>query len=338
MRISLLAACAIAGIALTACGADIGNETPPASSATVPPAASTPTSVAPKPRAVDPANMTAAAVFGGDMLGVEVTTDLCEFLRPADLEALGTARVADPQGFARCAIEIAAPAGPSTVYAGRFFDSVAKPVKGEPKALAGGLKEFGGGTAGGCATQLVFPDNVGLRVWATGPGADLCPLVRSAIDAMVGRFADGTATPRPVPAGSLARLDACALLPADVSKAVPGARPGREAQLDRHVCSSAPSNKAYGVLALAVGYAPVADGRSVSEVVGGRPTVVSTRARAEGGKFFCEASTSVRPVENKDLPGVAEFAVAEVVTFTEPKDCSAAKALAEVLWPTLPAA
>lgn len=108
--------------------------------------------------------------------------------------------------------------------------------------------------------------------------------------------------------------------------------------MDRHVCSSAPSNKAYGVLALAVGYAPAADGRSVSEVVGGRPTIVSTRARADGGKFYCEASTSVRPVENKDLPGAAEFAVAEVVTFTAPKDCSAVMALAEVLWPTLPPA
>jgi hypothetical protein len=336
MRTSLLAACAIAGLTLTACAADGGTETPPASSATAPPMTSS--SVAPKPRTVDPANMTAAAVFGGDMLGVDVTTDMCEFLRPDDLNDLGTSRVADPHGFARCAIEIAAPAGPNTVYAGRFFDVAAKPVKGAPKALAGGLKEYGGGSAGGCASQVVFPDNVGLRVWAAGSAADLCPLVRRAIDAMAGRFDDGTVQPRPVAAGSLARLDACALLPADVSKVVPGAKPGREAQLDRHVCSSAPSNKAYGVLALVAGYAPLADGASVSEVVNGRQTIVATRARDEGGKFFCEASTSVRPLENKDLPGMAEYAVAEVVTFTAPKDCSAAKALAEVLWPTLPPA
>ncbi|MBC6447014.1 hypothetical protein [Actinokineospora xionganensis] len=279
--------------------------------------------------------MTAAAVFGGDMLGVDVSTDMCAFLRPEDLQDLGAAKIADPQGFARCAIEVAAPAGPSTIYAGRFFDVAAKPVKGPPKTLAGGLKEYGGGSARNCASQVVFPDNVGLRVYATGP-ADPCPLVRRAIDAMIGRFDDGTAPPRPVPANSLERLDACSLLPADVSKAVPGASPGREPQLDRHICSSGPSFRAYGVLALVVGYPPAAGGASVGEVIAGRQTVVATRPRADGGKFYCEARTSVRPLDNKDLPGAMEYAVAEVGWFTEPEDCSAAKALAGMLWPALP--
>jgi hypothetical protein len=334
VRVSLFVVGVAVVLCLTACSEEVASSPPASTSAAE---SSAPSSSGSKPRSVDPANMTAAAVFGGDMLGVDVTSDMCEFLRPDDLKDLGTPKLDDPKGFDRCAIRITGGASPGTVYAGRFFDVKAKPVKGAPKALAGGLKEYGDGSAGGCASQIVFPDNVGIRVWAAAPAASSCPLVRRAIDAMVARFDDGTAQPQPVAAGSLARLDACVVLPANLSKVVPGAKAGREAQLDRHVCSSAPSNKAYGVLAFVAGYAPVADSASVSEVIYGRQTVIAKRARDEGGRFFCQASTSVRPLTNKDLPGMAEFAVAEVVTFTEPKDCATAKALAEVLWPLLPA-
>ncbi|WP_436501166.1 hypothetical protein [Actinokineospora sp. HUAS TT18] len=333
MRTPLLAACLTLGV-LTGCSTQVASAPPSTAGTTATPTSS---SVAPKPRAVDPANMTAAAVFGGDMLGVDVETDLCGFLRPEDLKGADTARVGDPRGFGTCAIEVSRRAGAVKIKVGRFFDVAAHPVEGEPKALPGGLKEYGGGPAPDCASQVVFPDKVGLRVWGEGDAADLCHLVRVAIDAMVARFDDGTVAPRPVAPDSLSRYDACEFLPKDLTRVVPGVWAGQEARSDRHSCSTGRSDKAWAYVAFKAGYAPVADGRSESEVLAGRPTVVLQRPGHEGDAFYCQASTSIRAREDKELPGAAEYVLAEVGYRVEPKDCSAAKALAEVLWPKLPA-
>ncbi|WP_436501932.1 hypothetical protein [Actinokineospora sp. HUAS TT18] len=318
-----LIAALCAATLLSAC-TETADPTPP-SPTTI--AESTPTT-----RAVDPAKVTAEAAFG-DLTSV----DVCEFLRPEDLIELGQTRIGVPAAFDACVIEVAAPDNArASIRAGDFFDVRAEPSRAPSRTLAGGVRIYDG-AGGSCRTDILFPDNVGLSVQASmsgPPTTDLCPLVRKAVDAMGTRFAAGIVSTRKVSSDSLARLDACAVLPADL----PGFDPTRQTLRARHWCAS-PTGDAttpYVSLTMALGYPPAADPTATTKPIDGRPTVLQRSPAGKTGSLHqCTVSTAHHPIAVKDLPGATEYAILEVWLPTDDR-CATAEAIAAQVWPKLP--
>ncbi|HVK24839.1 MAG TPA: hypothetical protein VM677_26070 [Actinokineospora sp.] len=299
---------------------------------TSPEAPTTATESIPTTRAVDPARVTAEAAFG-DLVAV----DLCEFLKPEDLREFGETRIGSPGGFDSCVVEVALPDNTrARVYAGSFFDVLDEPSRAPSRTLAGGVRIYDG-AGGECRTDIFFPDDVGLAVWAvmpTPPTIDLCPLVHRAVEAMGNRFPTGIVSTRNIASNSLAKVDACAALPADLA----GFDPTRESGRAKHSCGS-PSGDAttpHVSLTLAAGYAPVADLRTDTATIDGRPTIIHKFPLVTNeGLKYCAASAAHIPIEINDLPGATEYAVVEVWLATDDK-CATAKAIAEQVWPKLP--
>ncbi|CRK58999.1 hypothetical protein [Alloactinosynnema sp. L-07] len=322
IRLMIAGVCAVA---LTACTSGGESAPPPSSTSSTAPSG-------PATRPVDTANITAAAAFG-DLTEV----DLCEFLRPTDLLELGETRVGTPAAFDVCAIEVVEPDNTrATVYAGHFFEVQAQPTRTPTSTVPGGVRVYAG-AGGDCRTDILFPDNVGLSVWAemdTQFTADMCPLVTRAVEGVTGRLTGGIVSTRKITPNSLARADACAAFPADL----PGFDPTRQFLHTKHWCSTprGDGKNPYASLTLAVGYAPVAEMTTVAETIDGRATVIKKfPGQQDDGAFYCFASTAHQPIEIKDLPGASEYAMVEVWLPADDR-CAKAKEIATQVWPKLP--
>lgn len=330
-------ACGIAAaLVLTSCSMRVSG------TATTAPTTPPPTTLAVKATPVDPKRMTGEAVLG-DLTFL----DMCLFLHAEDLGEFGKATLVNPDAFDACAVDIERADG-------ELIEVIASDVDRAPDEIEGDLVDVGGGVKsvvlieepGVCAQGVVFADDVSfiVDVVAEKLEGDLCPVAAKAVAAMVARFDDGLVSKREIAANSLARVDACAVLPESAVADIPGvAKRSRSEVLTKHSCGIGSSADAapFVSLEMLAGYAPRADeDGAVTETIAGRKTVVhdSTEEPIDG-LVYCWVSTQQRSIVLAGVGRVSEYAI--ITVWLREADaqpgCPSAKAVAGKVWPRLPA-
>ncbi|WP_157368062.1 hypothetical protein [Alloactinosynnema sp. L-07] len=298
-----------------------------------------PTRLSAKAATVDPAHITAEAVFG-DLVFV----DLCLFLRADDLKSLGTPKLISPEAFDACAYSITRADGSVIEVEAHEIDSLEGGPGDDPELidLGGGLKSlvFDDETVG-CTQGVVFPDDVTFMVdvYSEGPKDGLCPIAAKVVTSMVARFDDGLVSQRVINADSLARVDACDLLPPSATEHVPGlnSRSGLS-PLTKHECHYGDPDTSSMSLTLAAGWIDFegTDRRNVT--LAGRPTTIAGGpGTPEDGFVDCWAMTYVNPIAIDGLAAQAEYAHISVWVKESDADaaCPALHKVLEVVWPKL---
>ncbi|WP_436501931.1 hypothetical protein [Actinokineospora sp. HUAS TT18] len=298
-----------------------------------------PTRLSAKAATVDPARITAEAVFG-DLVFV----DLCLFLRSDDLTSFGSPRLISPEAFDACAYAITRADGSVVEIEAHEIDSLEGGPGDDPELtdLGGGLKSLVFDDEPGACTQgVVFPDDVTflVDVYSDGLTEDLCPIAAKAVTAMAARFDDGLVSRRVIEADSLARVDACELLPPSATEHVPGlnSRSGFS-PLTKHECLYGDVDTSSMTLRLAAGWIDFegVDRRNVT--LAGRPTTIAGGPSApEDGFVGCWAMTYVQPIAIDGLVAQAEYAHLSVwVPEADAEDaCPALNKVVEEVWPKL---
>jgi hypothetical protein len=310
-------------------------------SAAVSPTTPPPTSAAPRTKPVDPQKMTAEAVFG-DLLFVE----LCDFLEPEDLKSFGKAEYVVGAAFDACGIDITRADGSVLEVTVGDLDFGLGSSDPESTDLAGGLRSVPlDKRPGSCVVSVEFPDDVSMSVDVYGPDAtdDVCPVVHKAIEAMVGRFPEGIVSTREIPSNSLARVDACAVLPESAAADVPGIRKtGEHEVLTKHVCEigSSSDSAPYLSLQMLVGYPPPSDEYATETIAGRKTLVYQAKDEPENGLVTCSVITDHQRIDTRGLVGTRELAVVSVWVkeADAQRGCPQGKAIAAKVWPKLPPA
>ncbi|HVK24838.1 MAG TPA: hypothetical protein VM677_26065 [Actinokineospora sp.] len=298
-----------------------------------------PTRLSAKAVTVDPARVTAEAVFGDQLF-----VDLCLYFRADDLKSFGSPKLISPEAFDACAYSITRADGSVVEVEAHEIDSLEGGPGDDPELidLGGGLKSlvFDDET-GGCGQGVVFPDDITFMVdvYADTPKDDLCPIAAKAVTSMVARFDDGLVSKRVIEADSLARVDACDLLPPALTEHVPGlnSRSGLS-PVTKHECHYGDVGTSTLSLTLGAGWLDFegTDRRNVT--LAGRPTTIAGGPGAPADGFVeCWAMTYVQPIAIDGLDAQAEYAALSVWVKEADADdaCPALTKVLDEVWPKL---
>ncbi|SFO92502.1 hypothetical protein SAMN05421810_101411 [Amycolatopsis arida] len=275
------------------------------------------------------------------VLGDLATVDYCTLL---DLGALGDVRLERVRpDFAACMAEVTAAEGRVLLGIGHLSEAPTS-VLGQPPdetvSLPHGWKveRFDGLEPGVCYRFLEFSDGVSLQVHATYPegypvvpSAALCRLADATIDGVRSWLTTRRVGRLTFREESLGRLDACVLVPeAEVEAALGGAAPVSP-EPTGHLCGWGSRWDEPGPAAfLEFAIQELGDADEFAETIGGRPSRVTP---LDGGSCLVETPhvhfSATKPYDR-------EFARVEVRP-AGGDACAAARALAERIWPALPA-
>ncbi|WP_307845736.1 hypothetical protein [Saccharomonospora sp. NB11] len=261
--------------------------------------------------------------------------DFCELLDEQAVEGTGaTVDFAVPD-FRHCLVGVDAPSTTMTVMIGGLYDNAVEqnlPSEDEPLSRSVHRQTFD--TEVGCLRSLLFADEIGIQVFAQGlrdaeqvDMEALCRVADIVTDGVVEAAFSEKTFPRTFGEGSLAELDACALLDDDAaSNAFDDDLVARE-RVGGHGCTWGPPTAPSVELAFEVEM-PV-DLEEFSTKLGGRPT------RVAGNELLCEVSTPHIPL-SEAYPQEREILTVSAMTF-DSTACDVAEDLAALVWPRLPA-
>jgi hypothetical protein len=283
--------------------------------------------------------LTAESVFGDF-----TTVAPCSLTDPSTFDAFGTARFGEPEStldYCTVLVQTAADAAVS-VNVGLFEELATTPelanqrVRDVERGMWVGQRPTG---TSFCTQVLVFPEGVTVEVHAyeTQGEADTCSIAGAGMDHVIEVVLDGKVAHRSPAPNSLVVLDPCALVSDGDVTAVPGLAGMRKPDNypGKHKCRWTQGDLVV-VVAFGAGSKPAAD-RALP--LAGRPTVTSPVEVSE--RSFCTVETGHIPFT--EVAGVADqVELASVFVNMPPGQsaaaCTAAHAVAEVLWPKLPAA
>jgi hypothetical protein len=320
-------AAVVAVAVLSACTAPVGGT--PVPGTTLPP---------------EPDELTAEHVF--DDL---TTVDPCALTEPSVFDEFGDTDFATPESLDYCAISVAPPGGGSVVVAvGAFGQLTAQPglvgkrVRDVERGLWVGQQDD---TPSSCSQLLVFADGVTLQVQGSvyDGDADTCPLVEAGMARVVDVVLDGDVAHRSPSRNSLVLVDPCSLVDDEVVGAVPGLAGARRPSEypGRHTCFWEAGVEVTVRLQFGAGPEPsvYSDG-ATEDPVAGRPSATNPYPEV-GEASYCSVETAHIPFT--EVAGDDEvFEVAGVYVRMPAGQvaagCAAARAVAEAVWPALPAA
>lgn len=188
-----------------------------------------------------------------------------------------------------------------------------------------------------CTQLLVFPDSVTMevRAYEAAGDVDTCPIAEAAMNHAIEVVLNRDVSHRSPAGNSLVLIDPCSLVDAEDLAAVPGLSGVREPAdyPGKHSCYWDAGDAAGMVVAFGAG--PKL--RNATESVAGRPTVaapVEVEARS-----YCNVETAHIPFT--EVNGVDDyFELATVFVRLPPGQataaCTAARTIAEAVWPKLP--
>lgn len=287
-----------------------------------------------------PAELTAESVFDDF-----TTVAPCSLTDPSVFDAFGSARFGEPEStldYCTVLVQTAADAAAS-VNVGLFEELATTPelagqrVRDVERGMWVGQRPPGGSF---CTQVLVFSDGVTVEAHAyeAQGEADTCAIAEAGMDHVIEVILDGKVAHRSPAPNSLVVRDPCALVNDGDVTAVPGLegmhRPDNYP--GKHRCRWTQGEHGVVVVAFGAGQKPSAD-RALP--LAGRPTVTSPVELQE--RSFCTVETGHIPFT--EVAAVADqVELASVFVNMPPGQsvaaCTAAHAVAEVLWPKLPAA
>jgi hypothetical protein len=189
-----------------------------------------------------------------------------------------------------------------------------------------------------CTQLLVFPDGVTMevRAYQAAGDVDTCPIAEAGMDHAIEVILNDGVSHRSPAGNSLVSVDPCTLIGEGDVTAIPGLSGVREPAdyPGKHSCYWNGGSAAGMVVSFGAGSKPRDDS---AELVGGRPTVV--RPVEVEVRSYCTVTTAHIPFTEVD--GVDDYVeLAEVFVRLPPGQsaaaCTAARALAEAVWPKLP--
>jgi hypothetical protein len=285
------------------------------------------------------AELTAESVFDDF-----TTVAPCSLTDPSVFDTFGSATFGELEStLDYCTVLVRTAAGATvSVNVGLFEELAAAPELASQRVrdVEGGMwvGQRPGGTSF-CTQVLVFPDGLTVEVYAyeNEGEADMCSIVEAGMDHLIEVVLAGNVAHRSPAPNSLVGLDPCALVGDDDIAAVPGFA-GMRRSVDypgKHKCRWALGSLGV-VVAFGARQKPSAD-RALP--VAGRPTVTIPVELPE--RSYCTVETGHIPFT--EVAGVADqVELASVFVNMPPEQsaaaCTAAHAVAEVLWPKLPAA
>jgi hypothetical protein len=224
---------AAAGVALVAVlgvliGRAVSDSTEPSAGATTPVG---PTSKAgPTSQAGPTSTTTTPGPTGAGPVGDPLTVDPCALIDEASLSKFGETTLEPAYGnFDRCDVVVTGKGGQEVdVRAELNLPDTAQP-KGDVQKLSGNLRTVSREKPGGddCARVLVLSDSSQIEVVAKhteGSGMDVCAMAEAVTQKAIGVLKAGPIPRRtePLPANSLAQVNACTLLDNKALELIPG--------------------------------------------------------------------------------------------------------------------
>ncbi|TDV39739.1 hypothetical protein [Actinophytocola oryzae] len=282
----------------------------------------------------EPKELTATSVFE-DL----TTVAPCSLTDPSAFDTVGSARYGEPElTLDYCTILVETADDRSvTVNVGLLEELATLPEMDHQRDVERGLWVGQRPDGSTCAQLLVFPDGITVEVYAyeSPNDADTCEIAEAAMNHVIQVVLDGHVTHREPALNSFVTLDPCGLITDEDVAAVPGLT-GMRKPYDypgKHKCRWAREGAGV-VVAFGAGRPP-----ATSQPVAGRPTATNPVDLPE--RSYCTVETGHIPFT--EVPGVADqVELASVYVHMPPGQataaCTAARALAEALWPQLPAA
>jgi hypothetical protein len=316
----------VACLALSACTTSVGGT--PVAGTTLP---------------EEPAELTASEVF--DDL---TTIDPCSLTSPSVFSSFGDADFATPESLDYCAISVKPSSGNEAVIAVGAFGE----LEAQPELQGKRVKEVDGGlwvgqqddTPSFCSQQLVFPDGVTVQVQGSlyVGDVDACPMVEAGMDQLIKAVQDGDVDHRSPERDSLVLIDPCSLVDDDAVGAIPGLTGARQPNdyPGEHTCFWEVSTDVTVRLQFGTGLKPTATGEGANEdPVAGRPTATNPYPNV-GSRAFCAVETAHIPFTEVSEVDEDVFELASVFVRMPAGQvaagCTAARAVAELVWPKLP--
>lgn len=290
----------------------------------------------------EPEELTASSVF--DDL---TTVDPCSLTSPAVFKSFGEVDFGIPESLDYCAISVKpATGGEAVISVGAFGE-----LEAQPELQGKRVKEVEGGLWVGqqddspsfCSQQLVFADGVTMQVQGSVYEGDTntCPMVEAGIAEVIAVVLDGDVSHRSPERDSLVLIDPCTLVDDKAVAAVPGLT-GASQPNDypgKHTCFWRVGADVTVRLQFEAGPKPsaVAEG-ATEEQVAGRASV-TTQYPEVGDGSYCAVETAHLPFT--ELAGMDDvFELASVYVRMPAGQvaagCTAARAVAEMVWPKLP--
>ncbi|GAB1509832.1 DUF3558 domain-containing protein [Actinophytocola sp. KF-1] len=289
-----------------------------------------------------PDELTAEAAF--DDL---TTVAPCSLTDPEAFAEYGTPEFATPESFDYCAIRINTDGEADVVISvGAFGVLSAQPelegkrVKDVDEGLWVGQQDD---SPSFCSQLLVFPDGVTMQVSGSvyDGSADTCPMVETGMDYAIDVILDRDVEHRDPQNDSLITVDPCSLVDDDDVAAVPGLEGANrpDEYPGRHTCfwEQSPDSPVTVRVAFGAGPEPEVYGDGTEGLVAGRQTVTNKYTQV-GAHDYCAVETGHLPfteIESEDVVEVASVFV-RMPTGQVAEACTAATAVAELVWPELP--
>ncbi len=273
--------------------------------------------------------LTAEEAFGG--LGA---IDYCELLDVRALEETDATIDFMVPDFRHCLVGVDAPATTMTVMIGGLYDNAEEGnLPSEDEALSRSVHRQTFDTEAGCLRTLLFADEIGIQVFAQGLRGveqvdmkELCRVADTVTDGVVEAAFSEETFPRTFGEGSLAELEACALLDdTAASDALDDDLVAHE-RVGGHGCTWGPPMGPS--VELTFGVEMPVDLAEFSTKLEGRPT------RVTGSELRCDVSTPHIPLAG-GYPQEREILTVSATTF-DPSACDVAEELAALVWPKLP--
>jgi len=290
----------------------------------------------------EPAELTASSVFDDF-----TTVDPCSLTSPSVFDSFGAADFSTPESLDYCAISVKPTAGGEAVLSVGAFGELAA----QPELEGKRVKDVDGGlwvgqqddTPSFCSQQLVFPDGVTLQVQGSvyDGDVDTCPMVEAGMDQVISAVLDGDVSHRSPERDSLVLIDPCTLVDDEAVAAIPGLTGVRQPSdyPGKHTCFWKVGADVTVRLQFGAGVQPAAVGEGATEEqVAGRATVTTPYPEVGEGSY-CAVETAHLPFTA--VPGADDAFELASVYVRMPKGqvaagCTAARAVAELVWPKLP--
>lgn len=300
--------------------------------------------------AADPAVPEVPDEFTAEYAFDDLTTVApCSLTDPEAFADFGTPEFATPESFDYCTIRVNTDGEADVLISvGAFGVLSAQPelegkrVKDvEPDLWVGQQNE----DPSFCSQLLVFPDGVTMQVAGSvyDGSADTCPMVEAGMDHAIDVILDRDVEHRDPGDDSLVTLDPCELVDDDDLVEVPGlagvSRPDRYP--GEHTCfwEQSPGSPLTVRVEFGAGAEPAVYGDATEGLVGGRQTVTS-KYRKVAENDYCAVETGHIPFDEIEGEEAVEKASVYVRMPTGQVDaaCTAAVAVAEMVWAELPSA
>lgn len=291
-----------------------------------------------------PQELTAAALFDDF-----TTVDPCSLTSPEVFDAFGATEYATPESLEYCAISVDVADGSDVlIVVGAFEELATRPDLPDKR-----VKDVAGGLWVGqlddkpsfCWQTLVFPDDVHMQVLGRvldGGDADTCPMVEAGMDHATRVILDEGVEHRAPERNSLMLVDPCTLASDSAIGAIAGLAGARQpyGYPAKHNCFWEAGGEVSARVQFGAGPEPVAtEAGGNEEPVAGRPTVTNPYPELRAGSYCVVATAHIPFTEVEEINGVFELASVAVVMPKGQVDtaCAAARAVAALVWPKLPA-